>query len=75
MKYEGGFQGRSNKLVDGCYSFWHGGMFPRVQPILLQQGQKWVGWGVANDLFTSGDSVMQDQQHWLFDRGQYEPNL
>lgn len=23
--YEGGFMGRSNKLVDGCYSFWQGG--------------------------------------------------
>lgn len=22
MKYEGGFQGRTNKLVDSCYSFW-----------------------------------------------------
>ncbi|GMN42497.1 hypothetical protein TIFTF001_011702 [Ficus carica] len=24
---EGGFQGRTNKLVDGCYSFWQGGDF------------------------------------------------
>jgi protein farnesyltransferase subunit beta len=24
MSYEGGFQGRTNKLVDGCYSFWQG---------------------------------------------------
>ena len=23
--YEGGFSGRCNKLVDGCYSFWQGG--------------------------------------------------
>ena len=23
--FEGGFSGRSNKLVDGCYSFWQGG--------------------------------------------------
>ncbi|VEU38988.1 unnamed protein product [Pseudo-nitzschia multistriata] len=23
--YEGGFSGRSNKLVDGCYSYWQGG--------------------------------------------------
>ncbi|KAL6994330.1 protein farnesyltransferase [Sarracenia purpurea var. burkii] len=23
---EGGFQGRTNKLVDGCYSFWQGGV-------------------------------------------------
>ncbi|KAJ9080362.1 CAAX farnesyltransferase (FTase) subunit beta, variant 4 [Entomophthora muscae] len=25
---EGGFQGRPNKLVDGCYSFWTGAIFP-----------------------------------------------
>jgi protein farnesyltransferase subunit beta len=25
MVFEGGFSGRSNKLVDGCYSFWQGG--------------------------------------------------
>jgi len=25
MGYEGGFCGRTNKLVDGCYSFWQGG--------------------------------------------------
>ena len=25
MRLEGGFQGRKNKLVDGCYSFWQGG--------------------------------------------------
>ncbi len=24
MKFEGGFQGRTNKLVDSCYSFWQG---------------------------------------------------
>ena len=25
MHFEGGFSGRTNKLVDGCYSFWQGG--------------------------------------------------
>ena len=33
------------------------------------------GWGVADDLFTLGDPVMQDQEHWLFDRGQFKPKL
>ncbi|VVC91523.1 unnamed protein product [Leptidea sinapis] len=28
MRLEGGFQGRTNKLVDGCYSFWQGAVFP-----------------------------------------------
>ena len=26
MSLEGGFAGRTNKLVDGCYSFWQGGV-------------------------------------------------
>jgi len=33
MAYEGGFQGRCNKLVDGCYSFWQGS----AQVILASQ--------------------------------------
>lgn len=43
LKLEGGFQGRTNKLVDGCYSFWQGGTFmvvadalgaaPRLRPL------------------------------------------
>lgn len=28
---EGGFNGRTNKLVDGCYSLWVGGLFPLLQ--------------------------------------------
>ena len=35
MRCEGGFQGRTNKLVDGCYSFWQGGMFPLLHNMLL----------------------------------------
>ncbi|XP_055879773.1 protein farnesyltransferase subunit beta-like [Biomphalaria glabrata] len=31
---EGGFQGRTNKLVDGCYSFWQGATFPIVHMIM-----------------------------------------
>ncbi|ONI19544.1 hypothetical protein PRUPE_3G284100 [Prunus persica] len=30
---EFGFQGRTNKLVDGCYSFWQGGVFPLLQRV------------------------------------------
>ncbi|KAL8689863.1 MAG: hypothetical protein Q9218_004562 [Villophora microphyllina] len=28
---EGGFAGRTNKLVDGCYSFWVGGCWPLLE--------------------------------------------
>lgn len=34
MSLEGGFQGRTNKLVDGCYSFWMGGVFPIIGKML-----------------------------------------
>lgn len=31
MSVEGGFSGRTNKLVDGCYSWWIGGEFDLVE--------------------------------------------
>lgn len=31
MSSEGGFQGRSHKLVDSCYSYWMGGLFPIIE--------------------------------------------
>mmetsp|Transcript_7141 Transcript_7141/g.9938 ORF Transcript_7141/g.9938 Transcript_7141/m.9938 type:complete len:420 (+) Transcript_7141:191-1450(+) len=34
MSLEGGFQGRTNKLVDSCYSWWVGGIFPLLQDLL-----------------------------------------
>lgn len=43
MSYEGGFSGRTNKLVDGCYSFWQGGSICILEhwlsPLLQQQAQ------------------------------------
>lgn len=36
MRLEGGFQGRTNKLVDGCYSFWQGAILPIISAILAQ---------------------------------------
>ncbi|SPQ27014.1 63b1b291-bda4-4157-aaca-05b1eedb3a7d [Thermothielavioides terrestris] len=35
---EGGFSGRTNKLVDGCYSFWVGGCFPLIEACLNSGG-------------------------------------
>ncbi|RWS02093.1 Protein farnesyltransferase subunit beta-like protein [Dinothrombium tinctorium] len=31
---EGGFAGRTNKLVDACYSFWQGAVLPMIHAIL-----------------------------------------
>jgi len=38
MLVEGGFQGRTNKLVDSCYSFWQGAIFPLIHEAFRQQG-------------------------------------
>jgi len=40
MKLEGGFQGRTNKLVDGCYSFWQGGIFPLIH-VSIEKSQSY----------------------------------
>lgn len=31
---EGGFAGRTNKLIDGCYSWWVGGCWPLLEAAL-----------------------------------------
>ena len=38
MAFEGGFQGRTNKLVDSCYSWWIGGLFPLLHQVLSKLG-------------------------------------
>ncbi|XP_026854190.2 protein farnesyltransferase subunit beta [Electrophorus electricus] len=40
MRYEGGFQGRCNKLVDGCYSFWQAGLLPLLHRALFKDGDR-----------------------------------
>lgn len=40
MRLEGGFQGRTNKLVDGCYSFWQGGLFPLLHKMVTETGDR-----------------------------------
>ena len=39
---EGGFSGRTNKLVDGCYSHWVGGCWPLLRAA-MNQGSKQAG--------------------------------
>ncbi|KAI3364152.1 hypothetical protein L3Q82_010968 [Scortum barcoo] len=38
MRFEGGFQGRCNKLVDGCYSYWQAGLLPLLHRALFKEG-------------------------------------
>ncbi|EGW35526.1 beta subunit of protein farnesyltransferase [Spathaspora passalidarum NRRL Y-27907] len=37
MSIEGGLNGRTNKLVDSCYSFWIGALFPMLEIITGQK--------------------------------------
>ncbi|XP_053962471.1 protein farnesyltransferase subunit beta [Anastrepha ludens] len=53
MPYEGGFQGRTNKLVDGCYSFWVGATIPITQAIISTEAEP-----VKHSLFDS--SALQE---------------
>ena len=53
MGAEGGFQGRTNKLVDGCYSFWQGGSFPLLHAA-IQQRHRSGGEGRGDDAAAAG---------------------
>ncbi|KAJ1975771.1 CAAX farnesyltransferase (FTase) subunit beta [Dimargaris xerosporica] len=67
MAFEGGFQGRTNKLVDGCYTFWLGAIFPMLEAVLRRQY-------AANHLQNASDSddqetaYINDQMEYLYDR-------
>ncbi|GAB2278144.1 hypothetical protein Dimus_012840 [Dionaea muscipula] len=49
---ECGFQGRTNKLVDGCYSFWQGGIFALIQRLGMDVHKR-----LATDVGKQDDSV------------------
>ncbi|KAK7586034.1 hypothetical protein V9T40_003910 [Parthenolecanium corni] len=56
MRFEGGFQGRTNKLVDGCYSFWQGGVFPIIYEMLNGE----VGESVVLDEHLFSNKALQE---------------
>ena len=39
MPLEGGFSGRTQKLVDACYAYWQGATFPIIHTLLAKDGQ------------------------------------
>ncbi|BEI81978.1 hypothetical protein CcaverHIS002_0211380 [Cutaneotrichosporon cavernicola] len=76
----GGFRGRTNKLVDGCYSWWVGGTFPILEELHRREAEVK---GAANGS-TSGKIVPVDDDdkdewtdepsiHALFNRGPSPP--
>ncbi|CAI5759489.1 unnamed protein product [Candida verbasci] len=48
--YEGGFNGRTNKLVDSCYSFWIGGTIPILESI--EENKLFQNDGLKNYILT-----------------------
>lgn len=73
MKFEGGFQGRTNKLVDACYSFWQAGMFPIIHSVLMKGMHKTnesVRDVIKINLFypEQNDNYLMESENWLFDR-------
>jgi protein farnesyltransferase subunit beta len=81
MSFEGGFQGRTNKLVDGCYSFWQGSAMVLATDLVQRQKHEgpnrhhqdpWLSLGqvVNPEDSTTSDLVGDDTlDHHLFDRG------
>jgi protein farnesyltransferase subunit beta len=70
MGFEGGFNGRANKLVDGCYSFWQGGALAIVSRLYDVTKTKdgsdpWLS-DQSNDSTTTTDT---DDLTLLFDEG------
>lgn len=57
MRLEGGFQGRTNKLVDGCYSFWQGGVFPLLHTVFDASGE---GSSLSNEKWMFDQVALQD---------------
>lgn len=60
---EFGFQGRTNKLVDGCYSFWQGGVFALIRRLPSKFGERLKI--TEESTQTVGTSNLSDQENDL----------
>ncbi|KAE8682417.1 Prenyltransferase family protein isoform 2 [Hibiscus syriacus] len=65
---EGGFQGRTKKLVDGCYSSWQGGIFTLIKRLNSTKGERSIPLGDGEDsdpespqTTASSDATEEDQ--------------
>lgn len=55
----GGFKGRTNKLVDGCYSWWVGGLFTLLEDII----------GVSSTAIPNPSMASDKTEDWSDDDG------
>jgi protein farnesyltransferase subunit beta len=65
MRFEGGFQGRVNKLVDSCYSFWVGALFSIIHLVLKSSKSSITSLQTTN---VSTTSAPIESDEWLFDQ-------
>ncbi len=74
MKFEGGFQGRTNKLVDSCYSFWQGAACALIN-IINDKSSNRTCIDVEDALVYLNDNANDDYQSnsHLFNVFQYTP--
>lgn len=61
---KGGFRGRSNKLVDNCYSWWCGGSLAIVEALLNDKEEEGVQ---PEEETTDTDEDWIDSDWWLYD--------
>eukprot|EP00002_Diphylleia_rotans_P022540 TRINITY_DN4414_c0_g1_i1.p1 TRINITY_DN4414_c0_g1~~TRINITY_DN4414_c0_g1_i1.p1 ORF type:complete len:308 (+),score=41.17 TRINITY_DN4414_c0_g1_i1:163-1086(+) len=64
MILEGGFQGRTNKLVDGCYSFWQAAPFAILDDLLVSKGFQ-----IDNQQVSQTPDSSTSAGSWFFDQG------
>jgi protein farnesyltransferase subunit beta len=75
MGFEGGFNGRANKLVDGCYSFWQGGALAIVSRLhdgtkMKDDSDPWLSDLSNTSAYTSTTTdTTDDDLTLLFDEG------
>ncbi|KAK4684582.1 protein farnesyltransferase subunit beta, partial [Tremellales sp. Uapishka_1] len=67
----GGFRGRTNKLVDGCYGWWVGGGFPVLEELVKRERRRAERADVAREERDEGDEEWEDMAASppLFNRG------
>jgi protein farnesyltransferase subunit beta len=59
---EGGFSGRTNKLVDGCYSHWVGGCWPLIEACLNGPSSRMQGDVSQQDLRPATGSLYSREE-------------
>ncbi|VDB99893.1 unnamed protein product [Peniophora sp. CBMAI 1063] len=66
----GGFRGRTNKLVDGCYSWWCGGVFDLLESlgVVTAGGREKEGEGVEHREAEEAEEGWDDADDSLFNR-------